>query len=134
MVAYVSISCLSANLYISIPTKQDNRKKPKSKSSLELWKLRLELEHSSLKEKFHLSAWVFVFALVGIAFVGMNQTYYTLPPTIANFYAYRIVMVLSFVHFLLIIIGFFVGIIYQLIHDMENVIQALKIPNKKPTR
>ena len=129
IVAFIlaSICYMITILYVSFPKDQERRRKYLSRTRNERLQLTMfELEHSKLQERLHLLTWVFVMAITGIFILGVYRVFYAIPPEISNeplFWNYMAPVILWPI---LITVGFFAGVIYQIMRSMDDITEAIK--------
>ena len=116
---FAAISCLTTYLYI-LQIKRDYI----FDNDLQL--KQFELEHAGLRQILHLATWVFFLMFVGIFFVAFYEYFLAVPEVMSYTNAFRFSLVPMFAWAVLIILGYFAGVLGQLMSLMTDIVDAIR--------
>lgn len=103
-----------------------------SKSQLDFILHSLELEHVEYRSLLHDIIWVCVSLSVGLFLGTALQYLFSLPMEIALSNTFGIYMSLPFVQYVILIVGVFLGIIFQLLTEIHDIVDLIREKAKSP--
>lgn len=123
-----SISCLATYIYIYGGSRKYHRMKNYLKKELQL-KL-FDLEHTGLRQILHLATWTFFALIISVFFVSFYEYFMAVPAIMSYTVAFTYAMIPIFAWAIMLIIGYFLGIISLIMGIMYDVLGAIKAYNK----
>lgn len=137
ILSVAAISFASTEIYVDSYRIHEERRDFIKDKTVQLKKL--ELEFAWGREVFHLATWVFVTIIIGGIALALLRWFYETPLEVRASSEFGVIMLCSILSISNIAVGFFVGVIYQIMRNMDDIIFVIKdrwkarVKRKKPT-
>lgn len=132
---FAGIGSFSTSTYLGSDQARRKRREFAAKMrSVESLRLGLELEHNSTREHLHLTTMAFSAGIVSGAIFIFYQYFFRIPPEMRYTFSFGILLIAWFILIMTMIVGFFLGVILQIMGGMEDIIETIRNVKVKPQR